>query len=64
MNINKLAGSMLGFKHTDEAKIKFNVNRLGKTPSTYLKGLNFSKDKYPVSKKIRLKEQRIISKHL
>ena len=55
LNINKFAGSMLGFKHTEEAKLKFSRDRRGKTRSIYTKDPFFSKDRYPISKEKRLK---------
>ena len=37
LNINKIAGSMLGFKHSDENKLKFSILRRGKSHSNYFK---------------------------
>jgi hypothetical protein len=31
LNINKVAGSMLGFKHSEENKLKFGLTRKGKS---------------------------------
>ena len=38
LNINKIAGSVLGYKHTEENKLKFSSTRIGKSYQKTLTG--------------------------
>ena len=38
LNINKIAGSILGYKHTEENKLKFSSTRIGKSYQKTLRG--------------------------